>query len=96
MEPDENPFEGVIRETKEETSMDIEILMPLAVDHFVRDDGQQITMITFLCRPLTDKVVLTPSHSEYKWMDIHKPYELQDWLVPIDKTLLKYGLYEFV
>ena len=64
---DEDPFDGVKRETKEETGLDIEVLRPLMIDHFVRDDNQRITMIIFLCKAINDKVTLSEEHVEFKW-----------------------------
>lgn len=66
----ENPFIGLKREAKEETNLDIEILNPLGVAHFMRDDGQKITLIGFLCKNLTDDVILSEEHTEYKWVAI--------------------------
>ena len=60
----EDPFEGLKRETKEETGVDIEVLNPLRVHHFTRDDDQKITMITFLCKPLSNSVVLSKEHTD--------------------------------
>ena len=47
LEPGESPYLGLKREAKEEIDSEIEILIPLDVHHFVRDDGQQITMLIF-------------------------------------------------
>lgn len=70
IEPSEDPFEGLRRETKEETGLDVEVLNPLKVQHFVRDDGQKITMIIFLCRPVSDSVNLSEEHTDYEWSDL--------------------------
>jgi len=70
----ENPFEGVKRETKEETGIDIDVLHPLNVKHFKRDDGQTITLLIFLCKALTDNVKISEEHSDFKWMHL-KNYE---------------------
>ncbi len=69
LELGEDPFEGLKRETKEETGLEIDILNPLRVHHFTRDDGQKITMIVFLCRPLSESqsVILSEEHIEYSW-----------------------------
>lgn len=69
---DESPFEGVIRETKEEVGLDIQVLNPLMVDHFTRDDGQKITMLIFLCKPLSEDVKLSEEHVEFAWTHIDK------------------------
>ena len=70
----ENPFDGLKREVKEETGISIEILNPLRVHHFTRADKQKITMITFLCRPLSKSVILSKEHTEYEWADIDKVF----------------------
>jgi len=70
LELGEDPFEGLKRETKEETGLDIEILNPLNIQHFTRDDGQKITMIIFLCRPVSDSVALSKEHAQYEWSDL--------------------------
>ncbi|MFH1505629.1 MAG: NUDIX domain-containing protein [archaeon] len=66
----ENPYDGLKRETKQETGLDIEVLQPINVAHFVRDDKQTITMIIFLCKALDDKVKLSEEHSAYEWVPI--------------------------
>lgn len=66
----ENPFEGLKRETKEETGLDIEVFEPLAIKHFTREDNQVITMIVFLCKALKGKIKLSKEHTEYEWIDV--------------------------
>ncbi len=68
LEPGENPFEGLRRETMEETGLDIEVKSPLNIHHFTRDDGQVITMITFLCIVKADEVSLSSEHTEFAWL----------------------------
>ena len=75
LELGENPFEGLKREMKEETGAEVEIIMPLAVKHFVRDDGQKITLTMYWCKLLSDEIHLSEEHSEQKWMDIEKDLE---------------------
>lgn len=93
LEIGENSFDGIKREVREEADIDIEILMPLDIQHFVRDDGQQITMIMFLCKALSKKIKLSDEHTEYKWIDIHSDKELiPQWLwTPVD-NLFKYKI----
>ena len=78
----ENPFDGLMRETKEETNLEIEIVMPIDVHHFTRDDNQKITMIIFLCKPRTENIILSEEHQEYRWLDLEKGSEFPDWLRP--------------
>ena len=68
----EDPKEGIKRETKEETGIDIEILYPINVRHFVRDDGQTITMLIFLCKALHDNVKISEEHSDFDWVVLEK------------------------
>ncbi|MFH1316209.1 MAG: NUDIX domain-containing protein [Candidatus Woesearchaeota archaeon] len=70
LDPGENPFEGLKRETKEETGLEIDIKHPIQVDHFTRDDGQIITMVIFLCNPLTNSVKLSKEHTDFEWSDL--------------------------
>jgi len=70
----ESPFDGLKRETKEETCLDIEIMNPLRVHHFTRDDGQKITMVNFLCRPLSNDIKLSEEHTEYEWAELDKAF----------------------
>ena len=72
LELGEDPFTGIKRETKEETDLDIDIHMPLDIHHFTRDDGQKITMVTFLCKPITNYVILSKEHTEHLWIGLNK------------------------
>ncbi len=70
LELGEDPYEGLKREMKEETGANVEIIMPLSVHHFVRDDGQKITLTIYWCKLVSDKIVLSEEHQEYKWFDL--------------------------
>jgi len=70
LETGENPYDGLKREVQEETGLHIEILSPLHVHHFKRDDGQYITMIVFYCTTDQMKVDLSEEHTEYAWSSI--------------------------
>ncbi|MBI2545644.1 NUDIX domain-containing protein [Candidatus Woesearchaeota archaeon] len=91
LEPGENPFSGLQREAKEETNLDIEIIAPLGVQHFVRDDKQQITMIIFLCKSFNDSVQLSDEHTGFAWKSVHDPAStFPAWL---DEVLSNYLMY---
>ncbi|MFH1054349.1 MAG: NUDIX domain-containing protein [Candidatus Woesearchaeota archaeon] len=70
LDPGENPFEGLKRETMEEAGLEIGIKHPIHVDHFTRDDGQIITMVIFLCKPLTNSIRLSKEHTEFEWTSL--------------------------
>jgi 8-oxo-dGTP diphosphatase len=89
LEPGENPFDGLRRETREEGGMDIDIRMPLDVHHFTRDDGQKITMIIFWCIPRSNEVLLSNEHQEYVWQSVSAPKKFPDWLHQSIQNFLK-------
>ncbi len=72
LELGEDPKEGLIREAKEETNLDIKIKSPLNVKHFTRDDGQTITMLIFLCQALNNEIKLSEEHTEFEWINLEK------------------------
>jgi len=68
LDPGEDTFAGLLREAREEVGLSIKIEFPLRVHSFTRDDGQQITMIVFLCTTENPKVTLSEEHSDARWM----------------------------
>lgn len=70
LELGENPFDGLRREVKEETGLDIAIVYPLNVRHFKREDGQTITMIIFYCKSEEEKVILSEEHTDFEWIKL--------------------------
>jgi 8-oxo-dGTP diphosphatase len=72
LELGEDPFEGLKREAREEINLEIEIIMPLCVKHFVREDGQKITLTIYWCKLLSGEVKLSEEHTEQKWMHMEK------------------------
>jgi 8-oxo-dGTP diphosphatase len=77
LELGENPYSGLLRETNEETGLSINILLPLDVHYFVRDDGQQITLIVFLCelKDIDSEINLSEEHTEYLWKNLSDSIE---------------------
>ena len=80
LELGENPFLGLKRETKEETNLDIDIVSPLHVQHFTRDDGQKITMLIFFCRPKNIDLRLSEEHTEHSWVNLDQKEKIPSWL----------------
>lgn len=72
----EDPVLGLMREIREETGMYIDVVYPLSVRHFIRDDGQIITMLIFLCKPKRGgQLKLSDEHSDCQWLDLVKDKE---------------------
>ena len=67
----EDPHNGVKRETREEAGIDIEVIHPLNIRHFTRDDGQIITMLIFLCKPLEEDIKISEEHSDFEWIPLN-------------------------
>ena len=90
IKPTESPQDGLIRETKEESNLNIKVIFPLDVQHFTRQDGQIINLIFFLCKKISNDIKLSEEHTEYKWVDLTEPKsEFPEWLYQvIDNYLL--------
>jgi 8-oxo-dGTP diphosphatase len=89
----ESPFLGLKREVNEEVGLEIDIKNPLRVHHFVRDDGQKITMITFYCKVKEKdyEVKLSEEHTEYKWSNPNDALEIvTEFFVGDVKRYLEY------
>ena len=74
---------GLRREAKEESGLDVRILAPIDLHHFVRDDGQQIAMLIFLCAADSGEVRLSHEHQNYQWHDLSAAQGMPDWLQPV-------------
>ena len=89
----ENPFEGLKRETKEEIGAEIEIITPLDVHFFTRDDGQQIQLTIFVCKLKTEEIVLSEEHTEYQWKSLSDP--INEFPEKFQCCIRKFNQFEF-
>ncbi len=81
LELGENPFDGLRRETMEEAGCEIEIVMPIDVHFFTREDGQQIQLTIFVCKLASEGIALSEEHTEYKWIEASaSENEFPEWL----------------
>ena len=85
----EDPFEGLKRETKEEVGLDIEIIMPINVHYFTREDSQVITLITFWCKPISKEVKLSYEHTEYEWAALEDAYKKMNTELKSDISIFR-------
>lgn len=77
LELGEDPIIGLIREVREETGLYVRPSVPLTVRHFVRDDGQIVTMIVFFCKISGgDLTKLSDEHSAFDWVELEKCREI--------------------
>lgn len=75
----ETPEEAVKREVKEECSLEVKVLAPLAVGHYMMEDKQRIE-INFLCELVDGNAEphMSIEHDEYVWVS---PTELSEYLL---------------
>ena len=72
--------ETLLREVKEETGLDVEVIQFIGAYNRIFSDRHDVTMV-FLCRCFDETVILNDEHSEFKFSkdiprDIH-PYLLE-------------------
>jgi len=72
IEPGEDPYQGLLREVKEEISINIKICRPLSIKYFTRQDRQTIIMLIFICKPDGNKISLSQEHTDYSWTAVAK------------------------
>ncbi len=70
LELGEDPVLGLMREVREETGLYVDVIYPMTIRHFKRDDGQIITMIVFLCKPKGGYEKISEEHADSKWTNL--------------------------
>jgi 8-oxo-dGTP diphosphatase len=66
----ENPTEGIKREIKEETKLEVTDVTPIATTSFKEEDGCFSVMIAFKALAITDDIKLSDEHIAYKWLTL--------------------------
>lgn len=65
---DETKEQGLLREVKEETGLDIEIVTPANIWSYSPDEHTTIKGYTYRCKYLHGDIMLSTEHSAYKWI----------------------------
>lgn len=87
----EEPIEGLRREIKEETSLELEeVKQILSTDTVFKNEEKQIVRITYLCTVKEGQHQLSEEHTELVWIPIQelKNMHFKDKL--LEKTIQKY------
>lgn len=64
----EDPLESVIREIKEETGLDVSGVEPFDVEAHINKEGNFWVTIAYRAQAVSDEVVLSFEHNDYKWV----------------------------
>lgn len=65
----ENPYDGLIREVKEEVGLDIKQLQPYWLSDLTRNDQQHEVEIAVICELIDEPtVILSTEHQAYQWI----------------------------
>lgn len=71
------PEESLNREIREETGIEADIIKPLRVWTFFKNNNQtQVVGITLLCKYKSGEVKLSAEHTDFKWI---KPEEIEKY-----------------
>lgn len=76
LEYGETPNQALIRELKEETGLQIDVVKPAYTFTKIRSDYQTV-VIGYLSITHSDKIVLSDEHTDYLWCEIE---DLQNYL----------------
>lgn len=72
VKPGEHFKEGLVREIREETGLDVEVKHPIAVNEWrpeIRGEKWQIIATFFLCKASSSQVKLSQDHDHFEWID---------------------------
>lgn len=73
----ETPEEALKREVKEETNLEIEIVKPVRIWTFFKNNkNTQVIGVTMLCKYKDGRVKLGEEHVDFKWI---KPEEIENY-----------------
>ncbi len=64
----EDPTEGIKREIKEETDLEVTDVRPIDITSFKEEDGCFTVMIGFSAMAITSNVKLSSEHIAFKWL----------------------------
>jgi 8-oxo-dGTP diphosphatase len=69
LEINEAPIIGLKRETKEETGLEIEVIMPVTT-WFGEFNNKKIFAVDYLCQYRSGNIKLSEEHNFYKWLSL--------------------------
>lgn len=88
----EHFIDGLLREVKEETGLEVKVGKPLYVGEWcpvIRGEQNQIIGIFFICKAASKTVILSHEHDDYLWISAGS-YNEYDLMAPDDKVIEAY------
>ena len=73
----EDAISSIIREIKEETGLEVKDLKPFDVESHINEDGDFWITIGYTAIAVSEKVVLSFEHNEFKWVTAKEFLELE-------------------
>ena len=64
----ELPEDGLTREVREETGLNIAVLKPIITWSFLKNNNKQVIGITYLCEAKDEKVTISEEHEDFAWV----------------------------
>lgn len=64
----EDAIDGIIREIREETGLEVKNLNLFDVESHINKDGDFWVTIAYIAKAVSDKVILSYEHDEFKWL----------------------------
>ncbi len=74
----EDPNASLVREISEESGLTVDVIEPLNVWHYVKNDFQLVG-VNFLCIWKEGEVVLSSEHESYEWLSLDEIRERNWW-----------------
>ena len=63
----ENPEDGILREVKEETNLDVKVVVPVSI-WFGEWNGNKLLSIDYYVEVIGGELKLSEEHTDYKWV----------------------------
>ncbi|MFB6246369.1 MAG: NUDIX domain-containing protein [Candidatus Pacearchaeota archaeon] len=90
VEKDEGPYDALIRKVKEELSLNIRIVEPMAMWWYYPEEGVKSVCNTFLCEPENENSEIDKKPESdiknYYWMTKDELKRIKD---PVEKSLIR-------
>ena len=73
----EDALRGITREVKEEVGIEIKNLKPFDVESHINEMGNFWVTIAYTAEAVSDKVILSYEHDEFKWLTTNEFLKLE-------------------